>query len=153
MTSPLIDFDEIRKEVALRHGIVLGVDDPILVTVTINELVLARIIEVADEQQRRSAEDLARQVRDQVAEATELSSRVIMNSAQQAAAHIQHVADDVRTQMELDVRKQIADAQIAAVRNSEGFRVPKTVYLLVAFLLGVAIATSAAGLFIGFANS
>lgn len=46
----MIDFDEIRKTVAIRHGVLLESNDPVLVTVTLNELVLSRYVEILTEQ-------------------------------------------------------------------------------------------------------
>src|SRR5687768_14680593 len=42
----MVDFDEIRKEVAIKHGILLDEDDPLLMTVTINELILNQYVEM-----------------------------------------------------------------------------------------------------------
>ena len=42
----MIDFDELRKTVAIKHNVLLGPDDPILVTVTLHDLVLGRYVEV-----------------------------------------------------------------------------------------------------------
>lgn len=44
-----ISFDEIRAKVALEHDTLLGMNDPILMTVTLNELVFQRYVDILDE--------------------------------------------------------------------------------------------------------
>ena len=42
----MIDFEEIRKAVAIEHNNLLGKDDPILMSVTVHELVLQRYVDI-----------------------------------------------------------------------------------------------------------
>lgn len=40
----MVDFDEVRKEVAIKHGVLLDENDPMLMTVTINEVILGQYV-------------------------------------------------------------------------------------------------------------
>ena len=45
----MIDFDEIKKTVAIEHNILLDRDDPALIAVTLNELIIQKYIDILDE--------------------------------------------------------------------------------------------------------
>ena len=46
MESRVIDLDEIRQEVAKKHNFLLDLDDPVLITVTICEVILNQYVEM-----------------------------------------------------------------------------------------------------------
>jgi len=63
-------LDEIIQEVAIRHGYVVGRDDPILMTYTINEQVIeagARIQRTVLEKHLRGMEEISKDLQDQAA--------------------------------------------------------------------------------------
>lgn len=54
----MIDFEEIRKQIAIKHNVLLDKDDPILVTITINEIVLSRYLDLVTERYSDASRDL-----------------------------------------------------------------------------------------------
>lgn len=63
-------LDEIIQEVAIRHGYVVGRDDPILMTYTINQQVIeagARIQRTVLEKHLRGMEEISKDLQDQAA--------------------------------------------------------------------------------------
>src|SRR5687768_8876930 len=77
----MVDFDEIRKEVAIKHGILLDEDDPLLMTVTINELILNQYVEMVASQNaeyvKKLAESVDASIQKGIAESKVVAGRVI----------------------------------------------------------------------------
>ena len=55
----VIDLEEVRKEVAMAHGTLLGENDPMLMTVTINEVILNQYVEMVAAQNAEYVEVVA----------------------------------------------------------------------------------------------
>jgi hypothetical protein len=77
----MIDYDKIRQEVAIRHGFLIDKNDPSLVAITLNELVLQRYVEILIEKQAAHMKLLEGAQRQGIAEAKVTASRVITEAA------------------------------------------------------------------------
>lgn len=111
----MIEFDEIRKQVAIKHNVLLGKDDPILVTVTINEMVLSRYLELASEKYNEANKQLTIALHQQQEQSKEVAGRVITTAAEYVSKQTQEAISAAVTtainQTGLELKRQIDDAQ------------------------------------------
>lgn len=107
----MIDFDEIRQKVAIKHNVLLGKDDPILVTVTINELVLGRYLDLASERYADASRELTVSIEQQVEQAKQTAGRVITDASDYVAKEVRQAVMSAVSDAGAQLRQQIADAQ------------------------------------------
>lgn len=149
----MIDIDEIRKQVAIKHNVLLGKDDPILVTVTINEMVLSRYLDLASENYSEASQELTIALQQQQEQAKAVAGRVITEAADYVAKQAcKAVADAVGVAL-VDagnqLKQQISDAQAAgrdAVNSSRDAQTAKSGAMMAALLAGVAAIVAVAAL-------
>jgi hypothetical protein len=98
----MIDVDEIRKTVAIRHGILIGEDDPITVTVTMNELILKQCID------RITAQNEAD---------NEAHQKAIINALQLSSVEAKQTAGKVITEAADYVSEQVNRAVSSAMEE------------------------------------
>lgn len=125
----MIDLEtDILKQVAIKHSVLLGKDDPILVTVTLNEMVLARYLELAAAQYADANRALTISLQQQVDQSKETAGRVITAAA-----------DYVAKEVQLAVTSAITDARHAgqdAAANNRDARAAKNGAFLAAVVAG-----------------
>lgn len=92
------DFDEIRKEVAIKHGFVLDKDDPVLVTVTLNELMLLRHVEALLAKNEAQEEKFRKKLVDALDLTVQKSQRIGENIVKGSAELIGNRADKAFTE-------------------------------------------------------
>lgn len=76
-----IDFDRLRQAVFLRHNIALTPDDPVLVTITLNELVLAHYVEILNARNEAHQAALTAALQTQITQSKDTAGRVITEAA------------------------------------------------------------------------
>ena len=79
-----IDIDELRRIVAIKHGLVLGKDDPILVTLTLNEAYLQHFIDLVHFEASKNHLEFAAVLEAHTKTATKISEQII----NQATKHL-----------------------------------------------------------------
>ena len=77
----MIDYDEIRREAAIAHNVIVAKDDPLLVTVTFNELVFQRYVDILLEKQMEHMKALEAAQQRGIADAKQTAGRVITEAA------------------------------------------------------------------------
>lgn len=141
---PPVDIDYIRLEVARRHGVMVGKDDPIVTFVTVNELVLEGLLaqtrEASDELERRGAALMAQEV----ATVKATAERMIGGAASFFTQEVRKAADGAATSVSDSIERRVAQA-IAAAERSEA--VVRPVYFAAAATIAAAFLT--VGLVIG----
>lgn len=80
----MLDLDEIRKEIAIKHGVLLGKDDPIMVSVTLHDKVLERHVDLLSEHYANYTRELAAALQQHVDQSTEMAEKII----NQATLHV-----------------------------------------------------------------
>jgi hypothetical protein len=98
----MIDYEEIRKEIAIAHNVLLDRDDSVLVIVTLNELMF-----------RHYSEHLAQQV----AEQNETHRKAIEAAQQKGIADAKLTAGRVITEAAAFVSDQVNTAVLAAMEE------------------------------------
>ena len=141
---PPIDIDAIRLEVARRHGVMVGKDDPILAFVTVNELVLeaflARAREASDELERRGAALMAQEV----ATVKATAEKMIGGAASFFTQEVRKAADAAESSVASSIERRVAQA-VAAADRAESVKRPA----YVAAAAAIAAAFLTIGLAIG----
>lgn len=146
-----IDFDEIRQKIAIRHNVLLGSDDPILVTVTLNELVLDRYLETVNEKISEASRELTLSLQQQVEQSKGTAGRIITDAADYVAKEIRQAVASATADAATQLRQQIAEAQAVsreAITNNKDAQTAKQGSLIAAIVAGAAALISLAAVVI-----
>ncbi|HGA7692146.1 TPA: conjugal transfer protein TraM [Salmonella enterica subsp. enterica serovar Virchow] len=136
----MIDFDDIRKEVAVRHNVLLGKDDPILVTVTLNELVLGRYLDLISDQYDEANRTLTLTLQQQVEQSKETAGKIITDAANYVSDQTRQAVAEAIKDVGKELRQQVAEVKTAsreAVASGRDAQMAKHSALVAAVLSGV----------------
>lgn len=137
-----LDIEAIRLEVARRHGVMVGKDDPLLAFVTVNELVLESFLADAraasDELERRGAALMAQEV----ANVKATAEKMVGGAASFFAQEVRKATDAAESSVSNSIERRVAQA-IAAADRAEAVKRPA--------YIAAAVAIAAAFLTIGLA--
>lgn len=86
----MLNIDEIRKEVAIRHSVVLSKDDPVLATAIINDIVLEHYINMVSAQYAEANRKMTIALQQQVEQSKETASRVITDASEFVASEMRN---------------------------------------------------------------
>lgn len=146
--APAPDFDAIRAEVAKRHNVLLDHHDPVLVTVTVSELVLAHYANALGEHVETVQHHATATAAKQVEAAKESAGRIITEAANFVADQVRKAASDATAKAreeasrELDaVRIQLNNAQQVSGDVASARRIAVIASVVAAVSAVVAIAT------------
>jgi hypothetical protein len=64
----MIDYDEIRKQIAIQHNFLLDKDDPLMVAAGMHEAILSLYAELLNEQNKKSEKAILASVKQELAE-------------------------------------------------------------------------------------
>jgi hypothetical protein len=138
------DIQRLIGEAAKRHGVLLGPHDPLFITVTLNELVLAHHIERTQAAIKATQDQIAAGAAEHRQATKAMADRAIAGGANYVAKVIGAAVAEIEPAL-----RMVADQQIAAIRQAdfeeqEARRYERMATLLavgvVAFLLGTASA-------------
>ncbi|ATS74307.1 conserved hypothetical protein [Xanthomonas citri pv. fuscans] len=145
----MLDFDDIRKEVAIRHNVLLGKDDPILVTVTVNELVLGRYLDLISDQYDEANRTLTLTLQQQVEQSKETAGKIITEAADYVSVQTRQAVIEAVKEAGKELRQQVAEVKTAsreAVASGRDAQVAKNSATVAAVLAGVAALIAVAAL-------
>lgn len=146
---PIVDFDEIRKEVAIRHNVLLFEDDPILVTVSINEMVLERYLDLVSEHYEDVSRTLAVTTQQQIEQSKETAAKIITDAANYVSEQVRQAALAAANEAGEEIRRHIASAKAAsreALASGRDAQTAKNSAFLAAVLAGTAALIAVAAL-------
>jgi len=138
MTSPL-DLNELRKIVAIKHNVLLSPDDPILVTLTLNELVLGRYLELVNQHSEDAERRLASAIAEQLAAARASAGAIITDAADYVETQVRQSVHAAVLEADRQVQQHLADAQTASreiAQAGEATKSAKTIAVLSAVSAG-----------------
>ncbi|HHO81690.1 MAG TPA: conjugal transfer protein TraM [Halothiobacillus sp.] len=116
----MIDFDELRKTVAIKHNVLLGPDDPILVTVTLNDLVLSRYVEILTAQNEDHQKALAAALHAHIEESKATAGRVITDAADYVSKQVRQAVTAAVAEASVQLRQDLVDARAASREVAAG---------------------------------
>ena len=143
--------DELRKEVAIRHNVLLGPAGPILVTVALNELILERLLTKASEQYAEANRMLAVTVQQQVEQSKETAGKVITEAANYVDSRVRQAVEASLNDAAARFRANLADVQAAARAaddNRSAANVAKSGAVIAAIVAGACALIAVAALVI-----
>jgi len=147
----MIDFDELRKTVAIKHNVLLGPDDPILVTVTLHDLVLGRYVEVLTAQNEGHQKALAAALQEHVEQSKAAGSRLITDAANYVSDQVRMAAQAALSDAGAAIRQDVADARTAgrdAVEGARAASAARSTAIIAAVAAGLAAIVAIAALVI-----
>jgi|SRR6185437_367843 len=105
----MIDYNEIRKQVAISNNALIAKDDPILIGVTLNELVFQRYVEILNEQNEELVKKLEAVQQKAIVDSKLTAGRVITEAAafvsDQVNTAVLAAMEEGREQIRHDLRK------------------------------------------------
>lgn len=114
-STSALDIERLIGDVAQRHDVLLRRDDPILITVTLNERIveraLARLTAVAEASEARTLAASAQQVE----AARQLSERLVTAAGEYIASQVRAGAHDAA-----ELTKSMAEKQLTAAQRIAG---------------------------------
>lgn len=102
-----IDFDELRSTVAMKHGVLLDQNDPILVTVTLNEAILNHFVTLVEERQHEMSRELTAALHTHTAQSKELAGTIITESANYVKSEVLKAVETAQINTNKTLEKQI----------------------------------------------
>ncbi|MDD4937252.1 MAG: hypothetical protein PHT60_15925 [Acidiphilium sp.] len=114
----MIDFDELRKEVAIKHSVLLGPNDPILVTVTLHDIVLGRYVEVLSAQNEGHQKALSAALAEHVEQSKAIGGRIITDAADYVSRQVREAVTSALTDTGAKLRADLDAAQTARQQSA-----------------------------------
>ena len=121
----MIDFDEIKKTVAIEHNILLDRDDPALIAVTLNELIIQKYIDILEEKNDAYRKSIDAALQKGIADAKITAGKVITEGgnyvSEQVNVAVTSALDEGMTQIKrelLEIREEVMGARMRAVSAS-----------------------------------
>lgn len=131
-------------EVARKHNLLLSPDDPILVVVTVNEMILGRLLKQQQEALEAALSQMSAGAAQQVEAARDLAGVVITGGANYVAAEIRGATAALKTELLAAVEQAKAEANGAAASAKQAERrswqIALGVAVILSLLLGIAVA-------------
>jgi hypothetical protein len=112
--SDHIEIERLIGEVAKRHNVLLGRDDPIFMAVTLNELIIARALEQVQVAVEASQDEISAGTVQQIAAAKAVAASLITSAADHVAGQIRAATAETAQQIQLAVAEQLRGARLAA---------------------------------------
>ena len=109
-----MDVQRLIGEVAKRHNVLLGPSDPILVTLTLNELVLTQYVERLTVAIEQAQDQTAAGSAQQIAAARELAGKLVTDAGGYVAGQVEDAGRAVQAQLLASLGRQVQAAQEAA---------------------------------------
>lgn len=139
-----MDVQRLIGEVAKRHNVLLGPSDPILVTLTLNELVLAQYVERLNATLEQAEDRAAAGSAQQIAAARELAGKLVTETGGYVAGQVEEAGRAVQAQLIASLSRQVQAAQEAAQQAAIARRMA-----LYAALVAVGAVCCLSGLLVG----
>lgn len=137
----MIDQNEIRKELAIRHGTFIGENDPILMITTVHELLLEQSVNDLNSQQEATAKALLNSIQKSHEETKRLAKKVVDEGTEyacdQISTAIKATVDESRDEFKQEMRKVWVMIQAAKRTAVIGAAVSATCAL---FMVGAVLA-------------
>jgi hypothetical protein len=139
-----MDVQRLIGEVAKRHNVLLGPNDPILVTLTLNELILADYIERVHALLVAAQDQTSASTAQQMEAAKEIASKLITGAAGYVADQVQMAGATVQAQI-LDAIKHESLAARQAAREATAAKRATVIGALVAVAASALVVSLALG--------
>jgi len=139
-----MDVQRLIGEVARRHNVLLGPDDPILVTLTLNELILTGYLERVQALLEAAQDQTSAGTAQHLVAAQETAARLVSEAGGYVAGQLAEAGAGVQGRLLEAVGRELEAAQAAARAAAQAGRIA-----IVAALVAVGVACGLVGAVIG----
>ncbi len=137
-----LDIQQIKLEIAKRHNVMLDDNDPILVTLSLNELVLGEQLKQVNEMLSSGQEHVLAATDKQVAASKEIASKVVTEAAGYVATQTQKTVDTMQTRLLETFEQKMVDARLDINRSKKvAFWAALISVSVASFMIGITLAT------------
>lgn len=120
----MIDADEIRKEIAVRHNIIVDKDDPLIVSAMLTDVLLEHCIKTLNAQNEAHQRAFSMALDQGVQESKKIASRIVTDGADyvskvcrdEIVAALKEAKQEIRKDS-LESKKAIEDAKRSGLLN------------------------------------
>lgn len=109
-----LSVQELIGEVAKRHGVLLGPHDPILVTLTLHELIVGGYVETFDQSLTAALDQLSGAQAQHIEAAREIASGIVTRAAEYGADQVKRTVDDLAAGLRASLAADVSAARAAA---------------------------------------
>jgi Transcriptional activator TraM. len=102
----MVDFDEVRKEVAIKHGVLLDENDPMLMNVTVNEVILNQYVEMVASQNAEYVKSVEAAIQKGIADSKLTAGRVITEGGDYVGERVKQSIVSTMDECEANFRKK-----------------------------------------------
>lgn len=134
--SAVLDTEKLRAELAAKHQVVLSANDPIFITLALNEMVLAHHVKRIEELNAAARAEAAADLTRQLETAKTAAADIVTRSAQ-------YIADQVRAKVDEELSRAGSEVTSLVAETRTGARIAQwaagLALLCVGICLGLAI--------------
>jgi hypothetical protein len=106
----MIDYDEIRKDLAISHNVLIAKDDPILIAATLHELIFQKYVDILLEKQMAHLKALETAQQKGIADAKVTAGRVITEGSNYAGDRVREAVKGAMVEEMVKIKKDLSDA-------------------------------------------
>lgn len=114
-----LSVQELIGEVAKRHGLLLGPNDPILVTLTLNELIVAGFVDTVTAAIGDTLDQLSGAQAQHIEAAREIASGIVTRAADYGADQVKRLVDDLAAGLRASLSADVEAARAAAAEAQQ----------------------------------
>ena len=142
--EPRLEIERLIGEVAKRHGVLIGRDDPVFMTITLNEIVLKHALHEMRAAVTAAQDEMAAGMAQQTAAAKTIGETIITAASAHVEAQLRAAAADAVQEINAALAAKLAEARAAADRAATATQTAR-------WAAGFAVAAAAATILVIFA--
>jgi hypothetical protein len=135
--SAVLDTEKLRAELAAKHQVVLSANDPIFITLTLNDLVLTHHVKRIEELNAASRAEVAADLTRQLEAAKTSAADIVTRSAQ-------YIADQVRSKVDEELLRAASSVTGLAASARAGARMAQWAAALALLCAGICLGLAVA---------
>ncbi|MEJ2125200.1 MAG: hypothetical protein P8Y47_10460 [Alphaproteobacteria bacterium] len=141
-----LEIERLIGEVAKRHGVLIGRDDPVFMTITLNEIVLKRALQEMRTAVTAVQDEMAAGMAQHTAAAKTIGENIITAAAAHVETQLRSAAADAAQEINAALAARLAEARSSADRAAAATQIAQ-------WAAGFAVAAAVATILVVFATS
>jgi hypothetical protein len=139
-----LEIERLIGEVAKRHGVLIGRDDPVFMTITLNEIVLKRALQEMRTAVTAVQDEMAAGMAQHTAAAKTIGENIITAAAAHVETQLRSTAADAAQEINAALAARLAEARSSADRAAAATQIAQ-------WAAGFAVAAAVATILVVFA--
>ncbi|MEJ2118540.1 MAG: hypothetical protein P8Y36_11875 [Alphaproteobacteria bacterium] len=141
-----LEIERLIGEVAKRHGVLIGRDDPVFMTITLNEIVLKRALQEMRTAVTAVQDEMAAGMAQHTAAAKTIGENIITSAAAHVETQLRSAAADAAQEINVALAARLAEARSSADRAAAATQIAQ-------WAAGFAVAAAVATILVVFVTS